>query len=400
MTRLIPVTAALIALLATVAVAQTPDELFLQGQYAQAAAAYGRIPTLERTPAGLNRLGISHHLLGRFKEAEAAYQLSIRADGDLAVARNNLGALYYSQRLFNDADREFRRAAERDAISHTLTDNLHAARYARDNSRDARLVADQNLATMRLLLEPFGQDKQDESDMLKVVSLFPVASQEEAARRVLRADVFVARKLYEDAVIEYKRALAIDRYDAVVVNKLGVAYHSLRKLRDAEQQYREALRLRPNHLDALNNLAVIDYVRENYEGALERYKKALTLQPRSATLLRNMGACLFSLQRWEEGMQAYQLALAIDPTLFDPQPTGAGTAIQMNQQNSGMLNYYLAKVFALRGDKDRSLSYLLRAVEFGFDDAKMIQEEPVFRPYLPDERFVRVMETIAATKRS
>lgn len=397
MTRSIPVTVALIAFLATAARAQTADELFLQSQYAQAAAAYERIPVLERTAVGLNRLGISHHLLGRFKEAEAAYQLSIKSDGMLAAPRNNLGALYYSQRQFSDADREFRRAAERDATSRELTDNLHLARYARDNARDARRAADQNLVAMRLLLEPFNSDMQD---MLKVVSLYPVATQEGVARHVLRADVFVARKLYDDAVIEYKRALALDRYDAVVTNKLGVAYHSLRKFRDAEQQYRESLRLRPNHLDAMNNLAVIDYVRENYEGALERYKKALSLQPRSATLLRNMGACLFSLQRWEDGMLAYQMALTIDPTLFDPQPTGAGTAIQMNQQNSGMLNYYLAKVFALRGDKDRSLSFLLRAVEFGFDDAKMIQEEPVFRPYFPDERFVRVMETIAATKRS
>ena len=397
MKHLLSATFVIAALFATAANAQTPDELFLQAQYAQAAAAYERLPVAERTAAGLNRLGISHHLLGRFKEAEAAYQLAIKADGDFAAARNNLGALFYSQRQFSDADREFRRAAERDAISKALTDNLHLSRYARDNARDARAAAEQNLVAVRLLLEPFTRDTED---FLKVVSLFPLTTREEVGRRVLRADVFMARKLYEDAVIEYRRAVLIDRYDASIANKLGVAYHSLRKFRDAEQQYREALRLRPNHLDAMNNLAVIDYVRENYEGALERYKKALVLQPRSATLLRNMGACLFSLQRWEDGMQAYQMALAIDPTLFDPQPMGAGTQIQMNQQNSAMLNFYLAKVFALRGDKDRSLSFLLRAVEFGFDDAKMIQDEPVFRPYMPDERYAKVMATIAATKRS
>jgi len=378
--------------------AQTADEYFLLAQYTQAATAYERLPVLERTPASLNRLGISRHLIGRFKEAEAAYQLSIKADETFAAPRNNLGALYYSQRLFSDADREFRRAADRDASNKALTENLHAGRYARDNARAARLSADGSLVAGRLLLEPLTRDT---DDFLRVASLAPAQVQGEVAGHVLRGDVFMARKLYDDAVIEYKRAFTLDRYDSALANKLGVAYHSLRKFRDAEQQYREALRLRPNHLDAMNNLAVIDYVRENYDGALDRYRKALLLQPRSATLLRNMGACLFSLQRWEDGMRAYQMALEIDPALFDPQPAGAGTSIQMNQQNSALLNYYLAKVFALRGDKDRALSYLLRAVEFGFDDAKMIQEEPVFRPYFPDERFSRVMETIAATaKRS
>jgi len=386
-----------VAFLTATARAQTADELFLGQQYAQAATAYERTLPGEMTPSMLNRLGISHHLLGRFKEAEAAYKLAIKADGDLPAPRNNLGALYYSQRQFGDADREFRRAADHDAVNPALTANLHSGRYARDNSRDARAAAAENLLAMQLLLEPFAPAS-DSGEFLKVVSLFPNASHEEVAGHVLRGDVFMARKLYEDAVIEYKRALSIDRYDAAAVNKLGVAYHSLRKFRDAEQQYREVLRLRPNYLDSMNNLAVIYYVRENFEGALDRYRKALQLQPNSATLLRNMGACLFSLQRWEDGMQAYMLALSIDPKLFDPQPSGAGTAIQMNQQNSATMNFYLAKIFALRGEKDRALSFLLKAVEFGFDDAQMIKDEPVFRPYLPDERFVKVMETIGAKR--
>src|SRR6185503_16310920 len=121
--------------------------------------------------------------------------------------------------------------------------------------------------------------------------LIPQAIQLDAAQHATKGDVFVARKLFDDAIIEYKRSLAIDKYNSSVANRLGVAYHNLRKLRDAEQQYREAIRLRPNHLDAMNNLAVIDYLREDFEGSLSRYKKALKLQPKSATILRNMGAC-------------------------------------------------------------------------------------------------------------
>src|SRR6187402_1720661 len=97
------------------AFAQSGEELFRQGQYAQAAAALERLPEPEKTAAILNRLGISYHLLGRARDAELAYGKAIKADSDLAAPRNNLGALLYFQRKFGDADSEFRRAADRNS---------------------------------------------------------------------------------------------------------------------------------------------------------------------------------------------------------------------------------------------------------------------------------------------
>ena len=134
MKRLLPLLLAVCA----PAYAQTGEELFQKGQYAQAVAEFERQPAGVRSPSTLNYLGMSYHLLGRFKEAQSAYELSIKAESGLAAPRNNLGALYYSQRMFGDADREFRRAADRDAENSTLSSNLHWGRYARDNARDAR----------------------------------------------------------------------------------------------------------------------------------------------------------------------------------------------------------------------------------------------------------------------
>jgi hypothetical protein len=74
----------------------------------------------------------------------------------------------------------------------------------------------------------------------------------------------------------------------------------------------------------------------------------------------------------------------------------------MSQQNSARLNFYLAKIFALRGETDVAISYLFKAVESGFDDEKMIREEQAFQPFMADERFGRVLQgiAIAASKRS
>jgi len=374
---------------------QTGDEYFLRAQYREAATAYEELPELEQTSFVLNRLGISYHLLGMFPEAEKAYERAIKQDSGLAAPRNNLGALYYSQQKFGDADREFRRAADRDADSSILSENLHRSRYARDNQRDAREEVRTMGSTRPLLLEPIDQTP---GDFLRILSLIPAARTQEAASHTMRADIFVARKQFEDAVIEYKRSIAIDKYDASVLNRLGIAYHNLSKFRDAEQQYREALRLRPNHLDAMNNLAVIDYVRENFDSALRRYRKILELKPDSAVVLRNLGACFFSLERWEEGIIAYQQALLLNPNLFDAPVGGVGTALQMNQRNSAMMNFYFAKIFALRKDFDMAISFLLKAAESGFDDLEMLEKEEAFRPLQTDERFPLVLESIEAQK--
>jgi Flp pilus assembly protein TadD len=377
------------------AYAQTGEELFFSGQYAQAVAEIERAPETAKTASMLNVLGMSYHRLGRFAEAEAAYERAIKADPNLAAARNNLGAVYYSQRKFSEADREFRRAADRDVDTVILTENLHRSRYARDNTRDARETADQIAIIQRFLLEP---PPGMPGHFLAVASVFPVTKSLDASSHVTRGDIFVARKMFEDAVIEYKRALAIDRYDSAVVNRLGITYHNLRKYRESEQQYREALRLRPNQVDVMNNLGVIDYIRGDFEVALSRYKAVLKLKPNAVTALRNMGACLFAMERWEEGIVAYSQALALKPDLFDPQPNGAGAAVQMSQRNTGFMNFYLAKVFALRGDKDLAMSYLLKAVESGFDDLKLLREEDAFKQYVPDERYQRVIKTIEARK--
>ena len=366
------------------------DEFFLQGRYDEAAAAFEKVPEIQKTPSILNRLGISYHMLNRFKEAEAAYRRAIRADNRSPISYNNLGTLFYSQRKFGDADSEFRRAADRDADTTTLHVNLRASRYARDNERAASTRANELAAARPLLLEPVT------GDFLAVISLLPEKVKEEAWKHETRGDTFAARKLYEDAVIEYKKSLVLDKYNASVANRLGVSYHHLRKLREAEQQYREAVRLRPNYLDAMINLGVIDYVRKDYVAAFDRYTRALKLQPNSVTLLRNLGACLFSMERWDEGMRVYQHAFALNPQLFDPSPSGAGASIQMNEQGNFMLHLQLAKLVALAGDTDRAISFLYRAIEAGLDNVKLLTEEQAFKGLSTDIRFTRMLETVAA----
>jgi len=234
-----------------------------------------------------------------------------------------------------------------------------------------------------------------EGDVLQLLILMPAKDVETATLHERRGDSFFARKMYEDAIIEYRKSISLDRYNASTLNRLGLVYHQSQKLNEAEQFYREALKQNPFYLEALNNIGTVAYVRKDYDRAMEQYARALKIRPESPTILLNIGACLFAMERFEEGYKAYQHALEIDPKAFD-HSSGFGTLIQTSQRNESTLNFYLAKVFAANGDRDRAFSYLFKAVEEGFKDAEKIKAEPAFSVLVEDERFIKLMDALGA----
>jgi Flp pilus assembly protein TadD len=363
------------------------DELFEKGQYAAAAAAYEKVPASEMTGITFNRLAISYHMLNKLKEAETAYKESIKRDPKSSDPFNNLGALYYTRKNFGEAERQFRLSLEADAENVSARKNLRATRYARENGRPSQIAALAAQKDRPLLID------QRDGEALTVFNLMPEKDIADASQHEKHADAFMARKMYEDAIIEYRKAFAIDKYNPSTANRLGLAYHQSQKFNEAELSYREAIKLNPYYIEALNNLGTIEYLRKRYDRALDEYSKALKLRPKSSTILHNVGACLFAMERYEEGISAYRMALSIDPQLFDHM-TGFGTIIQTAAANESMQDFYMAKVFADAGDKERAISFLYKAYEGGFKDIAKIKAEPSFGSLLEDERFLKLLQTM------
>jgi tetratricopeptide (TPR) repeat protein len=365
------------------------NEKFEQKQYADAAKAYERIPAAQRTSEAYTRLGLSYHLLNQFKGAETAYQAAIRLKPGNAVALNNLAALYYSQRKFSDAEREIRRALEKDPENNVMRSNLRAARYARENTKNAREVADSLAKDSPLLV------RKVDGDALELKILMAPKDVDEASLHERRGDSYFARKLYEDAVIEYRKSVTLDRYNASTLNRLGLVYHQIQKLNDAERYYREALKQNPYFVEVLNNLGTVEYARQRYESAMDEYQRALKIRAESPTVLLNMGACLFDLKRYDEAMKATQRALELDPKLLD-RTAGFGTLIQMSRRNDPTVSFYYAKIYATQGEKERAISYLNRALDEGFTDYDKIRTEPVFRILAMEEGYAKLLERITS----
>jgi Flp pilus assembly protein TadD len=369
--------------------ADTGNEKFQAKQYAEAVTAYEAVPQAQRNPGLLNRLGLSYHMTNRLKEAELAYRQAIKLDSKFSDPNNNLGVLLVAQLKFGNAEGQIRRALQINPESSIARLNLRVARYARENSRNARTIA------LELSKDNPTLIARVEGDAVQATMLMAQKDLDAASQAERRGDTFFARKMYEDAIVEYRNAIAIDRYNASTLNRLGLVYHQSQNLVEAERYYREAVKQNPYYLEAMNNIATIDYVRKRYDRALDQYNRALKLRPESPTILLNVGACLFAMERVDEGVKAYQHALSIDPKIFERNTnSGFGTLIQTSQRTDSLVSFKLARLFAMNGDKDRAISYLYKAVEEGFKDLDMIKNEPLFMILADDVRFQQLIDTM------
>ena len=205
-----------------------------------------------------------------------------------------------------------------------------------------------------------------------------------------RADSFMARKFFEDAILEYGKVLAITPNDPVIHNKLGIAYHQMQSLNLAKKEYERAKKLNPRYHEAWNNLGTVNYSLKKYGRAVKNYKKALQINADSATTHHNLGAAYFAMKQYEEGFQSYLEAYRLDPTMLERIST-RGTIIRTAETNQGIQNFYFAKIYIANGQPEKALAYLLKALETGFNDYEKITKDPAFKVLAQDERLSRLI---------
>jgi tetratricopeptide (TPR) repeat protein len=202
-----------------------------------------------------------------------------------------------------------------------------------------------------------------------------------------RGDIFMARKMYLDAIEEYKKMPET----AVILNKTGIAYHQMLELRIAQRYYQKAIKLDPNYSEAVNNLGTIFYANKNYGRALRQYRKALKMTPNVASVYSNLGTAYFARKNYQEAMEAYQEALKLDPDVFEHRSAYGVLLQEQTVEERSRFHYYLAKLYAQSDKTDLALLYIRKALEEGFKERKKFLEEPEFAKLRDNATFKELM---------
>jgi len=203
-----------------------------------------------------------------------------------------------------------------------------------------------------------------------------------------RGDVFMARKMYRDAIDAYRQGPS---NSAVTWNKIGIAYHQMQELNAAQKNYEHAIKIDSRYSEAINNLGTIFYARKKYHAAISRYNAALRVKPDTASYYSNLGTAYFARKDYKRAALSYQTAVKLDPDIFENHSTFGTTLQERNVEEFAKFHYYLARTYAKAGQSERALLYIRKALEEGFKERKLFMEEPEFADLRTTPEFKELM---------
>jgi len=194
----------------------------------------------------------------------------------------------------------------------------------------------------------------------------------------VRGDIFMAEKKFREAIEAYQAGPA---QNAVVQNKLGIAYQQTLQFENALKSYQRAVKLKPDYMEAMNNIGTIYYAKKSYRSAIHWYNRALQAAPgevRSAVVYENMGRAWFNRKNYARATDCMQTALRLDPEVFKSH-SGVGQMLEETSiEERAKYHFYQARVCARMGQNDQALQYLRKALEEGFKEKGNLAEEPDF----------------------
>ncbi len=228
-----------------------------------------------------------------------------------------------------------------------------------------------------------GEDVATTPDALRRVP--PPDLTQSADQLEARADQLRSEKLFADAVDYFKAAIKKDP-TAQRYNKMGIAELQMRHDDEAKKLFEKALKLDANYAEARNNLGVSYFNKKNYKKAAQNYEKAIKIKPDSASFYSNLGTAYFSRKQFEKALTAYNQALELDPDVFDRTSRIGVSILQRTKEDRAQYLYVIAKSFAIRGDTDRCLIYLRKAIEDGYPVQAKIAQDRGFAAVINDKR--------------
>ncbi len=154
----------------------------------------------------------------------------------------------------------------------------------------------------------------------------------------LYGNALAAQDKFKDALIAFRKALAIDGSVAELHANVGILLTNLKCTDEAINSYKKAVSLNPSLVDAHYNLAVALQSQGQFDKAKISYKKAIDLEPGFFQAWVNIGVVLQQQGNLAEAIDAYQRALHIqqDAKVY----FNMGTALKNSGQLGDAINSY------------------------------------------------------------
>lgn len=206
-----------------------------------------------------------------------------------------------------------------------------------------------------------------------------------------RADIFMAKKEFGDAVDYYLRALKHKSgREAVIWNKLGIAYQQQQNYDAAREAYKKSIRYQKDFAQAWNNLGTTFFLQRRAKKSIKYYRRAIKLDDSNASFHLNLGTAYYHRKKYDKAMKEYRTSLILDPNvLFEH--SRQGTIVETRTGGEKYF-FYMAKVFASLNRPVEAVRYLRRSFEEGFHDQKRLENDPDFQKISGDPAYLQLIQ--------
>jgi tetratricopeptide (TPR) repeat protein len=192
---------------------------------------------------------------------------------------------------------------------------------------------------------------------------------------------------------------ALDNYEAanrkapsaIVQNKIGMTYIAMGRLDKAKDALKRATRMDKKYAEAYNNLGVVFHLKKKYNDAIKNYRKAILLKDDSASFHSNLATSLIEKKQFDDAMSEYRRAFELDPDVFERSSRSGVSARMSSPEDRAKFSYVLARLYAAKGNFDKALFYLRKAMEDGYPDINNVYKDSEFASLRGDERFTELM---------
>jgi len=144
---------------------------------------------------------------------------------------------------------------------------------------------------------------------------------------------------YEEAMADYRRALAINPAYLNANNNLGHALQQLGRPAEAVPFFRAALKANPDHLEVRNNLANALSDLGQLAEAMEHYEFVLARKPRHGNALNGSGVVLAMQNQLPEAKARLEESLRIDPDNASAHNNLGNVCSMLDQRDEAIRHY-------------------------------------------------------------
>jgi Flp pilus assembly protein TadD len=262
-------------------------------------------------------LGLALERSGDAAGATASFEAASHLDPNDVEAVTHLGAMYLRNARPGDAEAKFRHALEIQPQSPTalqgLAQSLDAQKKpdAADAYRNYLAAQPRDDAARNRLIHILIEQQQYDAALAEI-DRASAGQQPTVDTLKLRADVQMAQKKLDDAIVTLQQAVALAPNDAPLHGGLGHVLLQKRDFPAAEKELKNALQLDRNNLAYWKDLGAVFYLSGNYPATLSTLDLIAKAETPNAGQWFIRALCYDKLDQVQPALDAYRKFLELD----------------------------------------------------------------------------------------